>query len=271
MEKTIIHPGSYKTVPYLREVMRYRELIRSFALRDIRVQYVQALLGIGWVLLRPLFTLAIMIFVFGYILKADTEGRPAFLFTILGFCGWYYFSTVLGLAGTSIINAQSIVKKIYFPRLVLPLSKALSALLDFAVLLLLTILILCFYRITPSANILYLPGFLVLMVLTSLGAAFWMSALSIRFRDIKHAVPLLLKLGLYASPVAYSLDMVPEKYLPLFHLNPLTGVIEGVRWSVLGGSLHTEFIWSAIAWAILLFISGLIGFIKMEHTIADHV
>lgn len=270
-QKTVIHPGAYKLANYLLELGKYRELIRTFALRDIRVQYAQTLLGLGWALIRPVFTLLIMVFVFGFILRADTEGQPAFLFTIIGLCGWYYFSTVLGLAGTSILQAQSVVKKIYFPRLVLPLSKALSGLLDYGILLLISILFLLFYHHTPSENIAYLPVFIALMVISTLGASFWVSALSILYRDVKHAVPLLLKLGLYASPVAYSLDMVPEKYLPLFHLNPLTGIIEGTRWSVLGGSLHMEFIMSSAIWAIALFLSGLLWFIRMERKIADHV
>ena len=259
----------------LKELFRYRELLWTLTYRDLRVRYAQTTVGFLWAFLNPLLTLLVLSFVFGTVAKVgtgfDAQGQaiPHLLYTTAGLCGWTYFSTVLAEAGGSIIGAESMVKKIYFPRLVLPLSKAVTGLVDFLIILLFMLVMMVYYGVGLSWHLLYLPFFLLMAIVSGLAAGIWMSALTIRFRDFQHITPLLLRLGMYATPIAYSASAVPEAYQVLFYLNPMTGVVEGMRWSLIGGAEIQPYAYLSFALMGLLLFSGLYYFKRVERVMAD--
>ncbi len=274
MIKTIIEPKKDKYRVDFKELYAYRELLFTLAYRDFKVKYAQTLIGFLWAVINPLFTLAILAFVFGTVAKVqDQPGSaiqaPYLIYTIAGMCGWQYFATVLADAGNSIIGAQQMVKKIYFPRLVIPMSKAITAFIDFAMVILIMIALMVYYQYVPSSNIIYFPFFFLVAVLSGLAGGLWMSALTIRFRDFQHITPMLLRLGMYATPIAYPASAVPDKYLWLFYLNPMAGVVEGMRWCIIGGEPLSSYIYLSFAGIFLLFILGIFYFKSVERVMAD--
>ncbi len=241
------------------------------AYRDLRVRYAQTALGLLWAILQPLATLLIFTLIFGRAIKVDTGSIPYPVYALSGMSAWAYFSFVMSQSGSSIIGAGEMVKKIYFPRLVIPLSKALVAIVDFLITLLLLIVLMFFYQVPISQNVLFLPVFFLLNVVGALGVGIWLSALTIRYRDFQHVVPFLVQIGLYATPIAYPVSMVPEKYQWLYHLNPMTGIISGFRWSLFGQEgFHAMTVLSFVM-IFVLFISGVWYFKRMEKTMADLV
>jgi lipopolysaccharide transport system permease protein len=257
------------------EIYAYRELLWTLTYRDLRVRYAQTAIGVLWAVLNPLFTLFILAFVFGVVAKvnlgttADGQPIPQLLYTVAGMAGWTYFATLLSEAGGSIIGAQGMVKKIYFPRLIIPLSKAFTAFIDFAIVLTFMVIMMIYYGFMPSANIIYFPLFFVMAVIAGLMGGIWMSALTIRFRDFQHITPFILRLGMYATPIAYPASAVPEKYQIFFYLNPLTGIVEGMRWSLLGGNPINEYAYISFAVITVLCVLGLFYFKKVERVMAD--
>jgi len=273
MAKTIIEPTSGIKLN-IGEVIRYRELLWTLTYRDIRVKYAQTAVGFAWAIANPLFTLIILSFVFGTVANVQVEGLdgkvvPHIIYTIAGLCGWQYFSEVLSQAGSSIIGAQNMVKKIYFPRLVIPLSKALTAFIDFAVVLIIMVVCMTIYQFPPSPNIIFFPLFFLTAVVSGLTAGIWMSALTIRFRDFQHITPMLLRVGMYATPIAYPASAVPNKYQLLFYLNPMAGVVEGMRWCIIGGTPLNTYAYVSFAGIFILFILGLFYFRRVERVMAD--
>lgn len=271
--KTIIKPSS-KIGLNLREVSQYRELLWTLTYRDIRVKYAQTVIGFLWTVINPLFSLVILSFVFGTIASVPVEGNegqpvPHVIYTIAGLCGWQYFSEVFFQGGTSILGVQGMVKKIYFPRLIIPLSKAITAFIDFAVVILIMIVCMLVYQYPPSANILFFPLFFAIAVISGLTAGIWMSALTIRFRDFKHIIPMLLRVGMFATPIAYPTSSVPEQYQVFFYLNPMAGVVEGMRWSVIGGPNPNSYAYISFGVVFILFLLGLFYFRKVETVMAD--
>ncbi|MEO1517211.1 MAG: ABC transporter permease [Bacteroidota bacterium] len=269
MSKTIIEAGGPGFQMRWKELWQYRELLWMLAWRDFRVKYAQTFLGLSWAILNPLLTLLILTFVFGTVVGVDTGDIPHPVYTLAGMCGWTYFSALTASAGGSIISYQQIVKKIYFPRLLIPLSKAITCFIDFAVILLCLALLMLLYGVSPSGNLLYLPLFILMALLAGLSAGIWMSALTIRFRDFQHITPLLLRLGLYATPIAYPASAVPEAYQMIFFLNPLAGIVEGMRWSLLGGDALPSHTYLSFAVVLLLFVSSIFYFHKVERSMAD--
>ncbi len=257
----------------LKELLSYRDLFLILAYRDLRVRYAQTFLGLAWAVVQPLATIFIFTLVFGRFIRVDTGGVPYPVFALCGMAAWTYFSFVMTQSGNSIIGAQDMVKKIYFPRLVIPLSKAVVGLVDFAIALLLLGLLCVYYRQPLSPNIVWLPVFLMLTMICALAAGIWLSALSIRFRDFQHITPFLVQLGLYVTPIAYPGSVVigslPDAGVTLYYLNPMAGIVEGCRWSILGtGTLHSVSLVS-FAMVIILFVSGLFYFRKVERVMAD--
>lgn len=259
----------------LKELLEYRDLFLILAYRDLRVRYAQTFLGLAWAFLQPAATLLIFTVVFGRAVKVDTGGIPYPVFAITGMTAWSYFSFVLNQSGNSIIGAQEVVKKIYFPRLVIPLSKAVVGFVDFLMAFAILVALMVVYRVMPSANLVFLPVFIVLTVVSSLAVGIWLSALTIRYRDFQHVVPFLVQFGLYATPIAYPsetiIDNLPRWGTVLYYLNPMAGVVEGFRWSVLGGSPPNEFAYLSFGVMVLLFISALIYFKRVERVMADIV
>lgn len=257
----------------LKELFRYKDLFWVLAYRDLRVRYAQTFLGLLWAFIQPLSTLLIISVVFGRFVKVDTGGIPYPVFAIIGVSLWTYFSFVLTQSGGSVIGAQEMVKKIYFPRLIIPLSKAVVGFVDFGVAILLLIGLFFYYGIIPSSNIVFLPIFLILTLISSLAVGIWLSALTIRYRDFQYIIPFFVQFGLYITPVAYPTDVVVNN-LPswasfLFYLNPMAGIIEGFRWCLLGGVAPNGYFWVSISIVFILFISGIYYFRKIERVMAD--
>ena len=269
MNRTIIDASKSKLSLNLRELFEYRDLFLVLAWRDLRVRYAQTFLGLFWAFLQPLATLLIFTLIFGRAIKVDTGDIPYPVYALSGMLAWSYFAYVLNQSGQSIIGAQEMVKKIYFPRLIIPLSKAVTGFVDFFITLLFLIGLMIYYHVSLSSNIIYLPFFFILGVLAAVGVGIWVSSLTIRYRDFQHVIPFLVQIGLYATPIAYPASMIPDKYQLLYHLNPMAGVVEGYRWSLMGREVMSEYAWISFAIILLLFISGLFYFRKIEGEIAD--
>ena len=259
-----------KFSPGIAELWKARELTLMLASRDFKVRYSQTFFGILWALIQPLFTLFIFILVFGKAIKINTYGVPYPVFALCGMLAWNYFSFVFSQAGSSIINSQSIITKIYFPKLVIPFSKTLVGIIDFGITLTLTLIIIAIYKVPFSTNIVFFPLFLLLLYFLSAGAGIWLSALSIRYRDLQNTIPFMVQLGLYFSPVAYPSALIPEKFRLLYFLNRLAGVVEGFRWCLIGSPLPSVQIMIATVIIIfLVFVTGIWYFRKVEDVIAD--
>lgn len=267
--KTVIEPRRFPLKYKLRELWQYRELLWMLAYRDFRVKYAQAFLGAAWALFNPVVNLVLLSFVFHRVAQVSTGGVPPLLFTLVGLAGWTYFAEVFSNAGDSIIGAQQMVKKIYFPRLIIPLSKAITALIDLAVVLLLLLLLLGYYGISPGVNFLFFPVFLFLAMLAGLTGGIWLSALTIRFRDFKYISPVFLRIGIFVTPIAYPASAVPETYRFWYFLNPLAGIIEGFRWSLTSGPPLPPATFIGFALLIVLFLASLLYFSRAEEVIAD--
>ena len=270
-ERTVIDAKKPTSTYSLREILRYKDLFLVLAWRDIRVRYAQTFLGLFWAVLQPLFTLLIFTLIFGKALKVDTQGLPYAVFALAGMSAWSYFSFVLSQSGLSIIGAQEMIKKIYFPRLVIPLSKAMAGFIDFLVSIAFLIILMIIYQIPIKLQILLFPLFFIANVLTSLGFGIWTSALTIRFRDLQHVIPFVVQIGLYATPIAYPTNLIPEDYQLLYHLNPMVGVVEGYRYCLLGLEPLGTYGYISLGIGLILFVVGLIYFRRVERVMADIV
>ena len=270
MSQIVIDANKSAFALNIKELFEYRELLWMLAYRDIRVRYAQTVLGVVWAFLQPALTLLIFTLVFGKVVKVDTGSIPYPLYALAGMSVWSYFSNVMSQAGNSVIGAQGMIKKIYFPRLIIPLSKAIAAFVDFLVALAFLIGMMLFYGFIPSLNVAASIGFIALTIVAGLGIGIWLSALTIRFRDLQYVLPFIVQLGLYATPVAYPSSLVPEQYLIFYYLNPMAGIIDGFRWSLFASPLNNHGIISFVV-SVLLFLSSIYYFKKSEGEIADIV
>jgi lipopolysaccharide transport system permease protein len=273
--KTIIDANKSKLSLNIRELIQYKDLFLILAYRDLRVRYAQTFLGLLWAFVQPMATLLIFTVVFGRAIQVDTGGIPYPLFAISGMAAWAYFSFVLNQSGNSIIGAQEMVKKIYFPRLVIPLSKAVVGFVDFGVALLMIIILCMVYGHVPSFELVFLPVFILLAIITALAIGIWLSALTIRYRDFQHVVPFMVQFGLYATPVGYPAELIIQK-LPswavvIFYMNPMAGVVEGFRWCILGGNPPQTYAYVSFGVMLVLFVSALYYFKRVERVMADIV
>lgn len=262
---------SNKTISLgLKELLQYRDLLFMLVFRDFKIKYVQTFLGVLWTIIQPVLTLLIFTLIFGKFIKVDTGEVPYPIFALCGMWAWNYFSIVMGQSGSSIIGAQSLVTKIYFPRLIIPVSKSIFGLFDFGVTLLFLVGVMFYYSFVPSANIFFLPFFILLLVFFSSAVGIWLSALTIRFRDVQYMVPFIIQLGLYITPVVYPSTLIPPKYLFLYYCNPMAGIIEGFRWSILGNNhIDITTIGMTAIFIFFFFIGGVLYFRKIEDKIAD--
>jgi lipopolysaccharide transport system permease protein len=273
MQKTVIeNRGAVLSAFNFKELIRYRDLFRTLSYREFKVRYAQTALGFFWSFLQPLATLLIFIVIFGRAIKVDTGGIPYPVFVLSGMSAWMYFSFVVTTAGKSLINDQSMIQKIYFPRLIIPLSKAAVGLIDFGISFLLMLIALLYYGVYPSENIVWLPLFILLSIFASITIGIWISALTVRYRDIQHVIPFIVQIGLYATPVAYPVSYIPEKFIVIYYLcNPMAGVIEGFRWSIIGTGQPEFYMFYSFGLIILLFFLGIMYFSKVEKTMADYI
>lgn len=259
----------------LGELFKYKDLFLVLAYRDFRVRYAQTYLGFLWAFIQPALTLTIFTLVFGKAARVDTGDIPYPVFAIVGMSAWSYFAFVMSQSGNSIIGAQGMIKKIYFPRLVIPLSKALVGLIDYAIAFVFLVVIMVTYQQEISTNILLLPLFMVVNLISALGIGIWLSALTVRYRDFQHIIPFAVQFGLYATPIAYPssllVDKLPAWVNSIYYLNPMAGVVEGYRLAILGvGDINT-YSYLSFTMVFLLFVSGLYYFGKVEKVMADIV
>ena len=268
--QTIIEAGS--PVQYwrkIKECWQYRDLLRMLSYRDIRVRYAQTFLGMAWAIVNPVISVLLLYFVFGVVIKVDTQGVPPLLFSMAGICSWNYFSRVVGEAGTSVIGSQSLVKKVYFPRLIIPLSKSIAALIDLLIVLLILAAMMIIYEVPLTWQALMIIPFTILTILAGVAFGVWVAALTIRYRDFTHILPLILRVGMFLSPIAYGASLVPPSYKWAFNLNPLTGIIEGFRWALFNTPLDTGSVGIAVVVVFFTMIAGIWYFLKMDQYIAD--
>lgn len=270
----IIDASHSSIIPDFKELYRYKDLFITLTWRDFKVRYAQTIIGFLWALLQPVVTLFILALVFGNFIGVKT-GVPYLLFAMTGLTIWSYFSFVMTNAGASIIASQGMIKKIYFPRLIIPLSKAAVGLIDLSISLVLMIILLIYYGIIPSSNVLLAPVFLFFGMLAALAVGIWLSALTVRFRDFQHVVPFMVQIGLYITPIAYPADFamqhLPKWAATIYYLNPIAGVVQGFRWSIFGGQFPGALMYVSFVMIIILFISGLFYFRKVEDDMADYV
>lgn len=255
---------------YWRDLWRYRELFYFLAWRDILVRYKQTVIGVAWALIRPLLTMLALTFVFEKLAKMPSGGVP---YPILVFCGmlpWQFFSTAFAESGNSLVSNAGMISKVYFPRLVVPVSSVITSFVDFLISAVLMGVMMIYYGYTPGSSILLLPLFVLLAFATAFGSGLWVSALMVRYRDFRYIVPFVVQFGLYVSPVGFSSSVVPQEWRLLYSLNPMVGVIDGFRWAILG---ETNIYWPgfgiSVGAVLLLIISGICYFRRTERTFAD--
>ncbi len=256
----------------LKAIWEYRELLYFLVWRDLKVRYKQTVIGAGWAILQPLMTMAIFTVVFGTFAQIPSDGIPYPIFAYSALLPWNLFANSLTRGGTSIVGNAQLISKIYFPRLLLPLSGVLSPIVDFAVSFVILAAMMIWFGTVPTWGVLALPLFLLLALLTALAVGLWLSALNVRYRDVGHTIPFLVQLWLFASPVAYPVSLVPEKWRVLYSLNPMAGVIEGFRWALLGKeSPDFGVIAVSAAMVFALLLPGIVYFRYTERTFADVV
>ncbi|WP_182864990.1 ABC transporter permease [Rhodopirellula sp. JC639] len=266
---TVIEPPSGWFSLDLAEVWRYRDLLLLLTMRDISARFRQSVIGYGWAIFRPLLTAAIFTLVFSIFVRIETD-VPYPIFAFAGLMPWMYFSSSLIGVTTSVVDGSALLTKVYFPRLVLPLAKVAVGLVELALQFVVLIGLMVLYRYTPGPELLLLPLFILIMVVTALAFGIWMTALNVKFRDIAMAVPFLVQIWMYLCPIVYPIDLVPQQYRTLYALNPMVGVIEGFRWALLG-SVQPNWGTMGISMLVLLvvLVSGVAYFRKVETTFAD--
>ena len=255
-----------------KELWSARELLYFFVWRDIKVRYKQTAIGAAWAVIQPFMTMIVFSLFFGKLAKMDSHGLPYPVFYYSALLPWTYFAGALQHATSVVVDQQHVITKVYFPRLVLPLSAVASGLFDFAISFLVFVGIMVWYQIKPGPALLLFPLFLLLAVLTALGVGLWLSALNAIYRDVRYVVPFLVQFWLFASPVIYPSSLVPDRWRWLYGLNPMAGVIEGFRWSLTGhGQPPTLLLAASLGAVLLLVVGGILFFQRMEGTIADVV
>lgn len=247
----------------------YRELLYFLTWREIKVRYKQTVLGFAWAILQPFFMMVVFTLFFGNLAKIPSEGIPYPLFSYAALLPWTLFAEGINRSSTSMVSNVNLIQKVYCPRLVMPLSGILSPLVDFAVAFIILIGMMFYFGYPPTINMLWLPAFILLALVTSLGVGLWFSAINVKYRDVRYVIPFLIQLWLFASPVVYSSSLLPEKYQVIYGLNPMAGVIEGFRWTILGTEPPGSLITVSIIIVIVLVISGAYYFRHNEKIFAD--
>jgi lipopolysaccharide transport system permease protein len=261
----------------LSDLWAYRELVYFLTWRDIKVRYKQATLGIAWAIIQPVMIMVVFTIIFGRLMKVSTDSTisqdlyPVFSFAAL--LPWQLFQGALQRAGISLVGNANLLTKVYFPRLIIPISAVMAGLVDFFFALLVLVGLMIFYQVPVSWNVLWLLPLVILALLTALAVGLWLSALNVQYRDVQHIIPFLLQAWMYASPVAYSIDVIPSSGWArlIYGLNPMTGVIQGFRWALLGGNPPDQVMIVSIVMVIVLLISGLYYFRRMERSFADTI
>lgn len=271
-DTVLLRPSRGRVSLNLRDLWYYRELIYFLTWRDIKVRYKQTLLGAGWAVLQPLVNMIVLSIIFGNLAGLSTEGYPRPVFTFAALLPWGLFSKALSDTGRSMLANRNMITKIYFPRLIIPLSSVLGGLIDFGIAFLVLLGMMFYYGLMPTLAILTLPLFLLLAIITALGVGLWLSALNVNYRDVGYVLPFLTQFWLLITPVAYSASEIPEQFQFLYALNPMAGVVEGFRWALLGApTAPGPLMLVSVLVSLVLLISGLYYFRYMETTFADTI
>ncbi len=268
----LIRPVSSWSSIGLKELWEYRELLYFLVWRDVKVRYKQTALGAAWAIIQPLMMMVVFSLFFGYLAKVPSDGIPYPIFTFCALLPWQLFAHALTESSNSLVANERLITKVYFPRLVVPIAAVLGGMVDFAVAFAILVVMMLYYGIVPAWAIVTLPAFILLAIMTALGVGLWLSALNVQYRDVRYTIGFLIQFWLFATPVAYSSSIVPERWRPLYGLNPMAGVVEGFRWALLGkperpGALLAV----SVAVVILILVGGLYYFRRMEQEFADVV
>ena len=270
---TRIAPSKGWVALHLNELWEFRELLYFLTWRDIKVRYKQTALGAAWAVIQPVFTMLIFSLFFGKLGKMPSDNIPYPLFSMAGLVPWTFFVYGLTQSSNSLVGSQNLIKKVYFPRLVIPISSICSGFVDFVIAFLILFVMMFYYGVAPGANIYWIPAFILLTFITSLGTGLWLSALNVEYRDVRFTIPFLTQFWMFATPIAYPSSLVTDPVLRVIYgLNPMVGVVEGFRWGLLGA--HTEpgpIVIASVGAALFLMVSGAFYFRRMERTFADVV
>ncbi|HET9798432.1 MAG TPA: ABC transporter permease [Gemmatimonadaceae bacterium] len=269
---TVIEPSRGWVSLRLGALWRHRELLYFLVWRDVKVRYKQTVLGASWAILQPFFTMLIFSIFFGKLARMPSDGVPYPLFAYVALVPWTFFANGLTLSSNSLIANHGLLRKVYFPRLVIPIAAVASGALDFVIAFIVLLGMLVWYGIAPGWHVLWLPALVVLALVTALGAGLWFSALSVMYRDVQYVVPFLVQVWLYSTPIVYPASLVPERWRALYAINPMVGVVEGFRWALLGtGTAPGAMIVVSALAALALTFGGLLFFRRMERTFSDMI
>jgi lipopolysaccharide transport system permease protein len=268
----VIEPSSGWVPLRLRELWAYRELLYFFVWRDVKVRYKQTVLGAAWAIIQPVFTMVVFAIFFGRLAKVPSDGVPYPIFAYTALIPWTFFAHALGHGSNSLVTSGNLIKKVYFPRLVVPLAAVVAGIVDFALAFGVLLVLMPWYGMALSVRVLWIPLFVVLTMMTALGVALWLAALNVEYRDVRYTVPFLTQFWLFATPVAYPSSLLDEPWRTVYALNPMVGVVEGFRWALLnvGSAPGPLFATSALA-SLALLIGGSFYFRRLERTFADRV
>jgi len=256
----------------LSELWEYRELLYFLVWRDIKVRYKQTVLGASWAVIQPFFTMVVFSLFFGRLAKIPSDGIPYPIFSYAALVPWAFFANGLNQASNSLVGNSNLIKKVYFPRIAMPIAAVLGGVVDFILAFIMLIGMVLYFGMVPTVNVVWLPFFLLLAFVTSLGASLWLSAMYVQYRDVRHIIPFLTQIWLFATPIAYPSSLLPEPWRTIYGINPMVGVVEGFRWALLGTQTGPQamIIVSSLV-ALLLLFSGTFYFRRMERTFADVV
>lgn len=267
---SIIQPTKGWQLINFKELWRYKDLLYFLVLRGIKAKYAQSVLGVGWAVIQPLVQTLVFTVIFGNLAQLGSDGVPYILFSFAAMVPWNYFSNILTESSNSVVGQKNIISKVYFPRLVLPLSSVFSKLIDFGIAFLVMIGLFFYYNFIPSWEVVFFPILLIILIMTSLGVGMILSAMAIQYRDVQYAMGFMVRVIMYSVPVVYSISIIPDKYLYWYALNPMVGVIEGMRAAFLGTkTMPWDLVGIGAAVSIVLFVFGAFYFKRMERTFAD--
>jgi lipopolysaccharide transport system permease protein len=270
-DQIIIEPGLSRK-NYWKDLWRYRELFYILSWRDIKVRYKQTVIGVTWSIIRPLLTMFVFTIIFGKVANMPTEGSaPYAILVYAAMLPWQFFSNSLSESSNSLISNSNLISKVYFPRLIIPTASVITSLIDFLISFIILIALMVYFTYLPSWHMVFLPLFLILAFVSSMGIGFWLTALNVKYRDFRFIVPFIVQFGLYISPVGFSSSVVPEQYRFWYNLNPMVGVIDGFRWCIISGeqSLNLASVGSSILISFFFLWLGISRFRKMEKSFAD--
>ncbi|MFD0930361.1 ABC transporter permease [Methylophilus glucosoxydans] len=269
---TTIEAGKLEKAYWL-DLWKYRELFFFLAWKDVLVRYKQTMIGITWALIRPVLTMIVFTLVFGKLANLPSDNVPYPILVFAGLLPWQFFSTAFAEAGNSLISNANMISKIYFPRMIIPVSAIIVTLVDFLISFFILVILMFWYGYQPSLHILLLPLFILMSILAALGAGLWIAALNVEYRDFRFIIPFILQFGLYISPIGFSSSIIPEKWKLLYSINPMVGIIDGFRWAILGhhatSKIYLPGLYLSLSLILLILITGIRFFRNTERSFAD--